>query len=207
MKRLALLAAALMLPASVNAASITADLVLDFVDSGAGPIAGPYGGTFVPASYPEAVPLSYATDGDSNTFVSLPIGSSLTLGFSEGFIFDAPGQDDLFIDEPGDGAENADVFVSTDLGATFTYLGEAFGASTTSFDFADYAFTGNVNAVRIVGLDNGGGSPGFDLAFVRGEEGSVVIEPQLPTIPVPAAGLLLLPALGALSVVARRRKG
>jgi hypothetical protein len=50
MKRLALFAAALMLPASVYAASITADLVLDFFDSGAGPIAGPYGGTNSPTT-------------------------------------------------------------------------------------------------------------------------------------------------------------
>lgn len=167
MKLLTLLTAALMLPASVHAASITADLVLEFFDSGVGPLSGPYGGTVSPPKFPVPVPLSYATDGDSNTSVSLPTGSFLTLGFSAGFIFNAPRQDDLFIDEPGNSAENADVFVSTDLGATFTYLGEAFDGSTTSVDFADMGVTGNVNAVKIIGLDNGGGSPGFDVAFVR----------------------------------------
>lgn len=202
----ALLAAVLLLPVSANAASITADLVLDFFDSGTGPLAGPYGGTFAPSNFPTPVPLSYATDGDTNTFVSLPTGSFITLGFSAGFVFDAPDQDDLFVDEIGDAAENADIFVSSDLGATFTYLGIAFGNTTTSFDLADFGFTGKVNAVKIVGLDNGGGSPGFDVAFVRGLEGSVVIEPQLPAVPLPAAGLLLLPALGALSLVSRRRR-
>ncbi|WP_238547844.1 hypothetical protein [Meridianimarinicoccus roseus] len=50
MKRLALFAAALMLLASLNAASITADLTLDFFDSGPGPTAGPYGATNSPAT-------------------------------------------------------------------------------------------------------------------------------------------------------------
>ena len=183
-----------------HAATILADTVIDYFDSGAGPIAGPYGGTFVPADYPVPVPLSHATDGDANTFVSLPTGSFLVLGFSGGFVFDGPGND-LFISEPGDGQEDADVFVSSNFGASFTFLGKAFGDQLTELDLASIAYAGQVNAVKIVGLDNGGGSPGFDVAFVQGLEGSVV-----PTIPLPATLPLAAAGFAALALVRRRQK-
>jgi hypothetical protein len=185
--------------AATSAATILADTVIDYFDSGAGPLAGPYGGTFVPANYPVPVPLSYATDGDANTFVSLPTGSYLVLGFTGGFVFDGPGND-LFISEPGDGQEDADVFVSSDFGTSFTFLGKAFGNQLTELDLADIAYAGQVNAVKIVGLDNGGGSPGFDVAFVQGLEGSVV-----PTIPLPATLPMAAAGFWALALLRRRR--
>jgi hypothetical protein len=185
--------------AATSAATILADTVIDYFDSGAGPLAGPYGGTFVPANYPVPVPLSYATDGDANTFVSLPTGSYLVLGFTGGFVFDGPGND-LFISEPGDGQEDADIFVSSDFGTSFTFLGKAFGNQLTELDLAVIAYAGQVNAVKIVGLDNGGGSPGFDVAFVQGLEGSVV-----PTIPLPATLPLAAAGFCALALLRRRR--
>ena len=183
-------------------ATIFADTIIEYFDSGAGPLAGPYGGTEVPANYPVAVSLTNAIDGDSNTFVSLPTGSFLTLGFSTGFIFDAVGQNDIFISEPGDGSENANVFVSSDFGATFTFLGLAFGDTLTELDLATIGFAGNVNAIKVVGLDNGGGSPGFDLAFIQGLEGSVTVNP----VPVPAAVWLFGTALIGFVGMSRRRK-
>jgi hypothetical protein len=173
-------------------AIIIADTVIDYFDSGAGPMAGPYGGTF-PGLFPVAVPLSHATDGDSTTFVSLPQNSSLTLGFSGGFVFDGPGLD-LFVSEVGANDELADIFISSDFGLTFTLLGQATTATVSGFDFGSIGYTDNVNAVKIVGLDNFGGSPGFDVAFVQGLEGSVVVVPEPTTLAL--LGLAMLAMAG-----------
>lgn len=191
------IAAAAVLSTPAHAATILADTVIDYYDSGAGPMAGPYGGIYPGGSFPVPVPLSYATDGDATTFVSLPTRSYLTLGFSHGFVFDGPGLD-LFISEVGANDELADVFVSSDFGATFTLLGTATTATVSGFDLASIGYADNVNAVRIVGLDSLGDSPGFDLAYVQGLEGSSVI-PEPSSLAL--AGLAL--SLGGLL---RRRR-
>lgn len=177
---------------------IFADTVIDFVDSGAGPLPGPYGGTF-PGAFPVPVDLSFATDGDSTTFVSLPLGSSITLGFSGGFVFDGPGND-IFVSEVGGNDELADIFISSDFGASFTFLGQATTATVSGFDLSSIGFTDTVNAVRVVGLDLLGGSPGFDLSFVQGLEGSVV------AVPLPSTAALLFPGLLGLSLTIRSRR-
>jgi len=182
----------------VKSATIFADTVLNFFDSGSGPLVGPYGGTF-PGAFPVSVPLTHATDGNPTTFVSLPTNSFITLGFSTGSVFDGPGLD-IFISEVGGSDETANVFVSSDFGTTFTLLGVATTATVSGFDLASISFTGNVNAVKIVGLDNFGGSPGFDLAFVQGLEGSVIVNPM----PEPIS--LALMVSGILSFAAVRRR-
>lgn len=190
---------------SVSATTITADTVLEFFDSGAGPLPGPFGAD-TSGSFPVPVDLSVVTDGNPVSALSLPTGSFVTLGFSTGFIFDGPG-DDIFVSEPGAASELADVFVSSDFGATFSFIGQADGGTLTGIDLATSGFTGNVNAIKIVGLDNLGGSPGFDVAFVQGLEGSVVEEPQGPTpsaVPLPASGLLLLAGLAGLGFSRRK---
>lgn len=186
------------------ATTIFADTVLDFFDSGAGPMAGPYGGTY-PGSYPVPVPLTYATDGDPTTFVSLPSGSYITLGFSTGFVFDGAGLD-LFVSEVGGADEHATVYVSSDFGSTFTFLGFATTATVSGFDLGSIGYTGFVNAVKIEGVDTLGASPGFDLAYVEGLEGSVV--PKVPDAGTTGTllGLALVGMAGLRSVWFRRQR-
>jgi hypothetical protein len=182
-----------------NASTIFANTVLDYYNSGAGTMVTPYGGTF-PGSFPVSVPLSYATDGDATTFVSLPTGSYITLGFSSGFVFDGTGLD-IFVSEVGGSDETANVYVSSDFGSTFTYLGMATTSTISGFDLASIGYTGYVNAVKIVGLDNYGGSPGFDLAYVQGLEGSVV-----PSVPDSMSTLWALGSMLTLFAAAKSRR-
>ena len=191
-----------LLATGANAATLTADLGLDFFDSGAGPLAGPYGGDIVGGGFPVALAdTSNALDGDLNTFVSLPTGSFITVGFSGGFVFDGPG-DDIFVTEVGGNPdEDADVFVSTD-GMAFSFLGTVGTGGTETLDLATIGFTAPVNAVRVLGLGTGGGSPGYDLSLLQGLAGSVV---TTTPVPLPAGGLLLLGALGVLGVVRRKQ--
>jgi hypothetical protein len=184
---------------SAQGATIFADTVIEFFNSGAGPIdCCPYGGGNGITS-PNIVPLSHATDGDPNTFVSLPTASFLPLGFSTGFVFDGPGND-IFVGEIGNASERGNVFVSSNFGGNFTFLGVANGNTTSNFDLASILFTGNVNAIKVVGLDNNGSSPGFDLTFIQGLEGSVSV------VPVPAAVWLFGTALIGFVGLGKRRK-
>ena len=150
-----------------------ADIVLDSYYSGANPQFSSFYGGDSDSSEPKLVPVKYAADGNLSTAVSLPTGSYITVGFSKTSIIDAPNQDDIFVMESGNGGENAAIYVSSDF-KNFTYLGSAFDNSTTSFDLKDINFTKPVVAVKVVGLDNGGSWPGFDLIDVRGLAGSIV---------------------------------
>ncbi|MGG7568233.1 hypothetical protein ACQ5SO_18940 [Rhodovulum sp. DZ06] len=162
--------------APAAADTLIANVPIAFHDGGAGPVPGPYGFATQTAPIRRLPDLRYAMDGDPNSGVSLPRGSYIVLGFGDGYVIDGPGND-LFISEPGAGQEDAEVYVSPDFGRSFTYLGRAYGARLTELDLADIGYTQRVTAVKIVGLDNGGDAPGFDVAFVRGLEGSAVLAP------------------------------
>ena len=149
------------------AETIIAAEVIDFRDSGMGVLEGPYGGKWPGGDFPVPVPLTHATDDDDTTFVSLPTGSYLTVGFGGETIFDGQG-DDLFVHELGANGEVADVYVSGDGGRTFVLLGSAYDNQVTAFDLASIGFTAVVDAVKVVGRDAAGNSPGFDLQYVRG---------------------------------------
>ncbi len=180
---------------TAEAASIGfADIVVEYFDSGAGSISCPeaQGGSFPPsASAPTCVPLSAVLEDDPNfpaepaDYVSLPLGSFITVGFTDEIIIDGDGPD-IFIQEVGDALESADIYVSSALStnaADFVFLGQADGNTISSFDLADIGFVGQVRAVKIVSLSNGGfpNAPGFDLANV---------EALQFVVPEPGTGLL-----------------
>lgn len=163
----------LCLPGYGAAQTMFADTLIAYQSSGAGPLQEPYGGYRGTGPGPTRLrDHSTALDASKETWVSLPAGASITLGFSKGVVFDGPG-DDLFICEIGDASELANVFVSTDFGKSFTLLGTADGGTVTRLDLKRINFSGKINAVRIVGLDSRGSSPGFDVCYVEGLEGSV----------------------------------
>lgn len=191
-----LFAATLGFAAPAHAVVGFADVVLDYSDSGAGPIPGPYGSNG--GGFPVPVSVDVVLGDTPNDFLSLPTGSFVTVGFDDELVLDGPG-DDLFIDEAGDVNERADIFVSSDF-INFVFLGTADGGALTPFDLADIGFTGFVEAVRIVGLDTFGGSPGFDVTFVQVLPGAFVPTPE------PAALALLLGGVAALGARARRTR-
>jgi len=204
---LSLFLVSLFVPATYSYAIVGfADTVLDFHDSGAGPLAGPYGGTWngTSGSFPVPVSLDVVVGDDPGfpganaDFLSLPTGSFVTVGFSDETVIDGPG-DDVFITEVGGNGERANVFVSSNL-VGFTFLGTAIDNVTTGFDLNSISFGAPVQAIRIVGLDAFGDSPGFDVINVRVLPGSV----GPPTVPEPSS-VVLLASVVSLFVLVRRR--
>lgn len=142
-----------------------ADVILEYFDSGAGPLPGPYGvdnsGAFpVPIDSPDII-----LGSDTLGALSLPTGSFVTVGFTDETVIDGPGND-IFIPEIGAEGEQAEVFVSSNA-VDFFPIGIGNGGTTSVFDLSSINFTEAVEAIRIVGLDNGGNSPGFDVVNVE----------------------------------------
>ena len=175
-----------------------ADVVLDYFNSGAGSFAGPYGGTFpgaVPGEVPTSVVLGNA--GAVVDFLSLPTGSYVTVGFTDEIVTNGVGND-IFIQEVGGNGEKADVFVSSDF-INFVFLGLAIDNGVTSFDLASIGFAGQVKALKIVGLDAGGASPGFDVVNIQALPGSIT------AVPEPATWALMIGGFGLMGSALRRR--
>ena len=110
--------------------------------------------------------------GNNNRFVSLPTGSYIVLGFTDNIIFNAPGQNDIFIDEIGAASELGTIWVSSDFGQTFTLLGTIDGGRTNAVDLEDIQYRDCVNAIKIQGSDAQGCVPGFDVVRVYGLPGA-----------------------------------
>jgi PEP-CTERM motif len=191
-------ASACLLTAPAHAVVGFADTVVDYFNSGAGPFPGPYGGTF-PGSFPVPVSTSVVLGPDSSIldFLSLPTGSYVTIGFTDEIVFDQAG-DDIFVREVGASGERANIFVTSDF-LTYTFLGVAVDNVSTSFDLASIGYTGQVKGVRVIGLDNFGGSPGFDVANIQ----ALAFVGQVPE---PATWAMMIGGFGAIGVAARRRR-
>ncbi|MEQ9403399.1 MAG: OmpA family protein [Cyclobacteriaceae bacterium] len=105
--------------------------------------------------------------GDNPFYLSLPTGSYVIVKFTDNYIVDQPDQDDIFITESGCAGDKAAIYISTD-GESFEKLGVVVDCKTSSLDLADIGFKGEVNYVRVEGLDNMGATPGFDLVNIYG---------------------------------------
>ena len=166
-----LIIAILLVSWALNAQDKYSDVLLDSYYSGANPAFSTFYGTNGMGSGIEPVNPNVCV-GNTPYFVSLPKGSYVTVGFVDNLIFDAPNQNDIFIQEKGSADELADIYVSSDNGTSFTYFGQINGGITNAIDLADIGYTDLVNAVKIVGLDNNGAAPGFDVARIYGIKGA-----------------------------------
>ena len=169
-----------------------ADEVIEFYDSGTGPIPGPYGSSgglhklrvggrtyTIEKVDPKVVlgpipPSPVVGRNNKVDWLSLPAKSYVTVGFTDEVIVDGPG-DDVFIrsfDRQDSANENADIYVSSN-GTDFTFLGRVNERGLVKLDLASIGYTAPVKAVRVVGVDEKGTAPGFDLIAVLGLPGSV----------------------------------
>ena len=178
-----------------------ADEVLEFFNSGAGPIPGPYGskggrprvvpGYIIEPVSPNVVlgpppPSPVISQNSQVDWLALPKGTFVTVGFNDERVIDSPGND-IFIRsfDPQDSArELADIFVSAN-GTDFQKLGTILENGVTKLDLATIGFTQPVKVVKVLGLDTLGASPGFDLIGVEALPGSIG-NPDFHTIPLAA---------------------
>lgn len=171
-RRLAVLLSVLFMSYSSLAQIEYADVVLDSYYSGANPeFNNFYGNNGTTDGCNLKLVSLGACIGNTDSIVCLPTGSYLTLGFTDNLVFDAPGQDDLFIQEQGGGQEFGLVSVSPD-GVNFTFLDTLNGSQINSYDLANYTYDDVIKAVKIEGLDQGGCNPGLDLQRVFGVAGA-----------------------------------
>jgi outer membrane protein OmpA-like peptidoglycan-associated protein len=100
-------------------------------------------------------------------FLSLPTDSYIVAEFIDNKIIDYPNQDDISIAETGCSGDRAEVYVSAD-GVNFIKLGEVDDCHKSTLDLKDINFLSAVRFIKVVGLDNKGASPGFDLVNIMG---------------------------------------
>ena len=124
-----------------------------------------YGGSLV--NFPVSIKPEIILGANTNYFLSLPTGSYVIVGFRDNEIIDYPNQDDIIIVENGCNHEQAEIFVSSD-GKKFTRLGIVNDCDKNSLDLQTINYTRPVKYIKIVGLDNKGGSPGFDVVSISG---------------------------------------
>ncbi|MER1998698.1 MAG: RHS repeat-associated core domain-containing protein [Lysinibacillus sp.] len=124
------------------------------------------GGIYVGSEYvvPEQVLLG---EPNRNSMVSLPTGSFVVLGYDQPLI-DLPNEPDLFIEESGKNpVEEASVTGITISGKRVD-LGIIQSGISNAIDFAHYGVKEPIIAVGIVGLDDNGLSPGYDVVMASG---------------------------------------
>lgn len=124
-----------------------------------------YGGSEL--DFPVPIQPEVVLGNNTVQFLSLPAGSFVIVEFTDNQIVDFPNQDDIFITEIGCRHEKAEVFVSHD-GKEFVRLGEVDDCKISSLDLATIGYKETVRYVKVIGLDQKGESPGFDLVNIKG---------------------------------------
>ncbi len=164
------------------------DRVASFLDSGLGPIPGPYGkmpdelpGLTISLSYePEPVDLEIVTGAPPAppwtapagafghiSWLTLPEDSEIVLAFDGEEIFDGPGAD-LLIHGEGKSQSEAEIWVGStpDMLELIAVVGEQ---DVASIDLAEVGWRADqpVRFVKVRGLDLNGSFPGFELIGVE----------------------------------------
>ncbi len=104
--------------------------------------------------------------------VSLPTDYWVELQFA-GALGDAPGKKDIVLFERDPVGEAALAFITDGndreymFGAILVPITGGHGLTEVGFNFPDISLPFAARAIRIVGIDTAGGSPGFDLANIR----------------------------------------
>ena len=122
--------------------------------------------------------------GGATGIVSIDIPETLIVAFTDNRAIDGLGND-IKIDEFYNRDSEADVYASMD-NSNYVYLGRPNG--DIEYDIADYPDLDFISYVKFIGLDDGGGSAGFDLDAVE----------ALNSVPIPGAIWLLGSSLIAL---------
>jgi len=118
-------------------------------------------------NFPILINPNVVLGNNTKYFLSLPQNSYVIVQFTDNQIIDFPNQNDIFITENGCSGEHAEVYVSSN-GVDYIKLGIVDDCKTSSLDLNKINFKSVVRFVKIVGLDNNGASPGFDLVNVKG---------------------------------------
>lgn len=118
-------------------------------------------------NFPISIDPNLIVGPNTSFFVSLPTGSFVVLEFIDNVIIDYPDQNDIFVTENGCNYERAEIHISSD-GKKFTLLGTVNDCEINSLDLATIGYKDPVRFVKVIGLDFGGNSPGFDLVNVKG---------------------------------------
>jgi hypothetical protein len=135
-------------------------------------------------------PDAAGSDPDWTGFVSIDIPETLIVAFTDNTATDGPGND-IRIYEYYNGDSRAQVHASMD-NSTYFLLGIANG--NEEYDIANIPGLDFIRYLKFEGLDNGGGSAGFDLDAVE----------ALNSIPIPGAIWLL--GSGLIALVGFRKK-
>lgn len=155
-----------------------ADLLLGYAAAGASRYREPFGklpGSIKLQSVDPSIMLGDPGPGPFRVrrnpelrFLSLPKGSSVTVGFAGVQIVDGSGPDFAVrsVDPSDSAGEVAEIHVSTDL-KSFKRVGTIVAGGAQLIDLQGLGLTDPVRAIRVTGLDLRGSFPGFDLISVE----------------------------------------